>query len=43
MNTAPPIASGNQPPSAIFMSVAEKNAASMSRKKPVARTHSHSG
>ncbi|MNC90038.1 hypothetical protein D3C83_60790 [compost metagenome] len=43
MNTAAPIASGNQPPSATFNSVAEKKAMSTTRKKPVAAMQSASG
>ena len=42
-NTTAPSEIGNQPPSAIFTSADEKNAASTIMKEPVAAMHSASG
>ena len=43
VNMATPMRMGNQPPSRIFTALAAKNTMSMTKKQPVAATHSHSG
>ena len=43
VNIEMPSTSGNQPPSNILSSAAEKKVASIRKKKPVAKMHSHSG
>ena len=43
VNMAPPMASGNQPPSSTLTTLAAKNVRSTTKKKPVAARHTASG